>query len=240
MRRILSALALLALGGPVMAQGFKIGPELGATYNTMSQKLGGTTRETNYQVGFRVGVVSDIKFAEQFALQPGLFLSVNNGTESYYERYYRTAAGVPTSDHDRRNYQFTALQLPVYAMFKTGKEFDDHHFFFGIGPSFNYAISGNFKQEYTNTLNGKSLVKRYDYTLPIGYDKVNDKLRPFDISANVTIGYEMPAGLFFRAYYGLGLLNVAPGGDSDNCFRNSGGGLSIGFLFKTSRKAHWE
>src|SRR5690606_10576384 len=110
---------------------------------------------------------------------------------------------------------------------------DDHHFFFGIGPSFNYAISGNFKQEYTNTLNGKSLVKRYDYTLPIGYDKVNDKLRPFDISANVTIGYEMPAGLFFRAYYGLGLLNVAPGGDSDNCFRNSGGGLSIGFLFKT-------
>jgi hypothetical protein len=65
-------------------------------------------------------------------------------------------------------------------------------------------------------------------------------MRRFDISANVTVGYETPFGLYFRAFYGLGLLNVAPAGNSDNCLRHSGGGLSIGFLFKTSDRPHWQ
>lgn len=231
MKKILSIVALLGLGATAVAQDIKVGPEIGATYNTMWQKLNGDSRETNYQFGFRVGGVADFQFNEYFSIQPGLFLSVNNGTESYYERFYKTGSGLPTSEKDRRNYQVTYLQLPVYALYKTGKEYDDPHFFVGIGPSFNLAVGGTFKQEYTTALNGVDIPKRYDYSMPFGNDRVRDRMRRFDLSANITAGYEMPFGLFFRAYYGLGLLNVAPSGNSDNCFRNSGGGLSVGFLF---------
>lgn len=234
MNKILSIIALSAAGATATAQDIKVGPEIGANYVTMSHKLNGVSHETNYQVGFKAGGVVDFQCNEFFSLQPGLFLSVNNGTESFHERFYQTGSGMPASEKDRRNYQITYVQLPVYAMYKTGKEYDDPHFFIGIGPSFNYGVGGRFKQEFTSTLNGVDVPKRYDYAIPFGNDRVKDRLRPFDISANVTIGYEMPSGLFFRAFYGLGLLNVAPGGNSDNCFRNSGGGLSVGFLFNTT------
>jgi hypothetical protein len=240
MKKFLSIITFIGLGASAMAQTIKVGPEVGATYVTMSQKLNGASRETNYQLGFKVGGIVDIQLNDYFSLQPGLFISANNGTESKYERFYKSGAGLPTSDYDRRNYQTTYIQIPVYALYKTGKEFDDPHFFFGIGPYFAYGIGGRFKQDYTNTLNGVDITKRYDYTMPFGNDRTKDKLRPFDLGANVTIGYESPMGLLFRAYYGIGFLNIAPSGNSDNCFRNQGGGLSIGFLFKTSNRPHWQ
>lgn len=233
MKKILHTIALLGLGTAAMAQDIKVGPEVGATYGTMSQKINGVSRETNYQFGFKIGGVADFRFNESFSIQPGLFLSMRNGTESNYERFYKTGAGLPTSDHDRRNYEITYLQLPVYALYNIGEYDDEPRIFFGIGPSFNYAIGGRYRQEFSTRLNGIDRPTRYDYSMSFGNDKVDDQLRPFDISANVTVGYEMPFGLYFRAFYGVGLLNVAPSGDSDNRFRNSGGGLSIGFFFKT-------
>jgi len=232
-------MTLLGISGIAGAQDIKVGPEIGANYVTMSQKLNGESRETNYQLGFRIGGVADFQFNEYFSLQPGLFLSVNNGTESYYERFYKSGSGMPASDKDRRNYGITYLQLPVYALYKTGKEYDDPHFFFGVGPSFNYGIGGNFKQEFTSTLNGIERPARTDESISFGNSRTKDQLRPFDISANVTIGYELPLGLYFRAFYGLGLLNVAPDGNSNNRFRNSGGGISVGFLFRTSSGPRW-
>ena len=237
---MLSLVAFVGLASSAIAQTIKVGPELGATYNTMFQKINDQSRETNFQVGFKVGGVADFQFGDHFSLQPGLFLSVNNGTESYYQRSFKTGAGTPSSEQDRRNYQVTYLQLPIYAMYKTGKEFDDPHFFIGIGPSVNYAIGGRFKQEFVNSLNGVPVPKRYDYSIPLGNDRVKDRLRPFDLAANVTVGYETPFGLFFRGYYSIGLLNVAPSGNSENCFRNSGFGLSAGWLFKTSDRPHWQ
>lgn len=240
MRKILSVIALLGLGTQVMAQDIKVGPELGATINTMSQTIGGTNYSTNYRFGFRVGGVVDYQFTEAFSIQPGLFLSLNNGTQSHYQNNFQTGTGFPASTTDNRTYNITYLQLPVYALFKTGIEYDDPHFFFGVGPSFNLGIGGQFDQEYISTLNGTGIPNRYDYSIPYGNDKTTDKLRRFDISANATVGYEMPNGLFFRAYYGVGMLNIAPGGGSDNTFRNSGGGISIGFLINATHNSHWK
>ncbi len=243
MKKILTIGLLLTCSMATRAQSIKeikVGPEVGALYSTMHQKINGVTRETNYQLGFKVGAVVDLKIDDQFALQPGLFLSAGNGTESFYERYYKTGAGTPASEHDRRNYKITYVQLPVYALYKTGKEFDDPHFFFGIGPSFNYAIGGNYKQEYITTLNGLERPTRKDMSLRLGNNRAMDNLRRFDLAANVMAGFEAPSGLFFRAHYSIGILNVAPGGNSNSRLRNSHVGLSIGFLFKTSDRPHWE
>lgn len=239
MKRFLSVIALLGLGSATMAQDIKVGPEIGATFNTMSQTISGVDYSTNYQLGFKIGGVVDYQFTEAFSIQPGLFLSINNGTESHNENFYKTGSGVPSSETDRRNYNITYLQLPVYALFKTGKEFDDPHFFIGVGPSFNMGIGGRYKREYIYTTNGIPRPTRYDDALDYGNNRLNDNLRRFDVSANATLGYELPVGLFFRAYYGVGLLNVAPGASYDNNFRNSGGGISVGFLFNATHNPRY-
>jgi len=231
---------MLGLGASAMAQDIKIGPEVGATYNTMSQTIQGKNYSTNYQFGFKAGAVADFNFNKSFSIQPGLFVSINNGTESNYQNFFKSESGVPQSTTDHRNYDITYLQLPVYALFKTGKEYDDPHFFIGVGPSFNMGIGGTFKQEYTNTLNGVGIPTRYEYSIPYGNDRAEDKLRRFDISANATLGYELPIGLYFRAFYGIGLLNVAPGSAYDNSFRNSGGGISIGWFFNVTNNPHYQ
>lgn len=240
MKTTIRTLALLLLGAPAFAQNIKIGPELGGIYTTMSQKIDGESRETNFQFGARAGVAADFQICDNFSIQSGLFLSFNNGTESNYMKSYRLGSGQPASERDERNYSITYLQMPIYAVYKTGVEFDDPHFFFGIGPSINYAVGGRYKEVSTHTLNGQSLPNRYDYALPLGYDAHTDKLRPFDIGANATVGYEAPSGWFVRAHYSLGLLNIAPGGNADNVSRTMGGGLSVGFLFKAVNKPRWE
>lgn len=236
MKKILSIIGLLSLGSAALAQDIKVGPEVGATLNTMSQTVNGNDYSTNYQLGWKVGGTVDIQFNQSFSLQTGLSLSMNNGTESRYEQFYKTGAGIPSSETDLRNYSITYLQLPIYALFKTGPEFDDPHFFFGVGPSFNVGVGGRLKREYTYTTNGVDRPTPYDNSVNFGNDRVNDDLRRFDLSANATLGYEMPSGLFFRAYYGIGILNLAPEGGANNAFRNSGGGISVGFFFNVTNK----
>lgn len=242
MKKILSIISFCAIGASATAQiqDLRIGPEVGVNFVTLGQKINGESRETNYQLGFKAGATVDIQFTNNFYLQPAIFLSVNNGSESYYQRNYRTGGGVPYAEKDRRQYQVTQLQVPVYAMYKTDKEFDDPHFFFGIGPSFNLGISGQYSQEYSLGQNGVDRPTRTNTNIRFGNHRTLDHIRRFDLAANATVGYQMPMGLFFRAFYGIGLLNMAPDGDKNNYFRNSGGGLSVGFLFKTFRRNHWE
>jgi len=239
MKKILSILTLIGFGLSTTAQDIKIAPEVGGTYQTMLQKLNGATFETQFQTGFRMGGNVDIGFNKNFSLQTGVFLNTNAGTESYHEKYYSLGSGLPTSDQDSRRYSITYLQVPVYALYKTGKEFDDPHFFVGAGPYFAAAIGGRFQQEYTNILNGNERTNRKDDGISIGNEK-KDQIRPFDLGVQATLGYELPIGLYFRAFYGVGLLNTAPGGGSENNFRNHGGGITVGFFFEMTHKNSWE
>lgn len=231
MNKILSTLILLGISAASFAQPvLKIGAEVGGTFGTMSQKLYGETREIQFQAGFKLGGVLDVGFNDHFSLQPGLFLTTNSGSESNYDKYFSTGAGLPTSDHDYRRYHVTYLQLPVYALYKTADEYSDR-FFAGLGPYLGVAVGGRFEQEYTNTLNGVEIPKRYDKAIAIGYDR-KDEIGRYDFGLQATVGYETLFGLYFRAFYGYGLLNVAPNPDSENAFHNSVGGITVGFFFK--------
>src|SRR5690554_8004962 len=104
MKKIFSIVALVGIGFTTFGQTIKIAPEFGGVYQTMNQKFYGEKRETQYQLGIRVGGVVDIGFSNNFSIQPGAFIQTNSGSESYFEEYYSTGAGLPTSTHDRRNY----------------------------------------------------------------------------------------------------------------------------------------
>lgn len=239
MNKIISLLATVGFAAttsfaqPVL----KVGPEVGGTFMTMSQKYDGTDRETNFQPGFRFGGTLDVAFNNRFSLQTGAFLSLNNGTESNYQNNYSTGGGVPASITDRRRYHITYLQVPVYALFKTGDEYSSH-FFIGAGPYLGIALGGRYQQDFTNTLNGQNIVKRYDYPINIGSTE-KDEIKRIDFGLQATAGFETTFGLFFRVYYGYGLLNISPIADANNIYHQSGGGISIGYFFKTNNKPRY-
>jgi hypothetical protein len=240
MRKIFYTLALLGMGSAAVAQGLKIGPEVGVGMATMYQTIDGDKYDHNYKLNFRAGVALDLRISTSFYLQSGLFISGKNGTETKFQRTYKIGSGLPGIYKDKRDYEVTYLNVPVYFLYKTGKEFDDPHLFFGIGPSFNYAIGGRYNQEFTNGVNGVDRPTFKNHSIDLGNEFKKDNLRAFDIGANVTVGYQTVMGLYFRGYWGIGLLNLTPSGDKDNQIRNFGGGISVGYLFNTSDKPHWE
>jgi len=239
MKKFLCVIVTAGLFVSVADAQIKIGPEAGVILTNMTQKIDGNKYETDYKFGARIGAVVDIPLNRMFYIQPGLSLTANNGTESSFRKYYSSGAGLPTSVDDNREYSVTYLQMPVYFMFKTGKEFDDNHFFVGIGPYLNVAVGGRFKQVYTTTLNGLDRPNYFDRTIKLGDFRQEDDFRYADVGLNAMLGYEFKNGLFFRGYYGIGLLNMAPGGNKDNSFKNMGGGLTIGFLFSTEPRQTW-
>lgn len=239
MKKILSLITVLGISTSLMAQDIKLAPEVGGLYQTMILKLNDEVLETQFQPGLRLGLNLDIGINTNFSIQTGAFVHLNSGTESYHEKNYFLGSGLPTSDKDSRRYHINYLRIPVYALYKTGKEFDDPHFFIGAGPYVSAVIGGRFEQEYTNTLNGEPLTKRYDYALRVGNEE-KDNVKRFDFGVQATIGYEMPFGLYFRGHYGIGLLNVYPGSLNRSHFRNHGGGISVGYFFDLSQRNVWE
>lgn len=239
MKKILNIVAFLGLSASVFAQDLKIAPEVGGTYQTMIQKINDASFETKYQAGLRLGANVDIGLNTNFSIQTGLFLNLNSGAEASFTRNYFLGSGLPAKDQDNRRYHLNYLQIPIYAVFKTGKEFDDPHFFVGVGPYFAAVIGGRFEQEFTNSLNGMDLTKRKDQPISIGTE-LKDDIKPFDLGVQATIGYEIPIGLYIRAFYGIGLLNVFPGKLPDSHFRNHGGGITVGYFFDLTQKNMWE
>ncbi len=227
------------LASQVSAQEISISPELGLTYNGISQKINAESRNATYQFGARVGAMVDFQFGNYFSINPGLLFNINNGGQTYGEGFYYTGSNIPASFHDERTYRFHYLSLPLFFVLKTKNDYNDPHAFFGIGPSANFAIAGQYKQEYRDVVNGRTSVQNNSYSMPYGNNVRFDRARPFDLWANAFVGYQTSFGLYFKAQYGMGLLNLAPQGDANNYIRNSNFGVSVGYKIVARKQYSW-
>lgn len=207
----LSSLMLLTmLSASAQRVRLRAGPEMGINFTNMTARYedidGDDERESgDIKAGVKIGGVVDIGLTRHFAIQPGLFFS---------QKGYRNEIG-------RFDYSFNVnyLEFPINFLYKTSPS-PAGRFFVGGGPYLATAVGGKYEDEDGN-----------DESLDFGDNARNDDLRGFDAGMNITLGYEMPFGLFFRGNYGIGLANIRPDGDSDNSLRNWGFGLSVGFLF---------
>lgn len=233
MNRIILLLAMLISPLFLKAQFVKVGPEIGATYQSMTQKIYGNKYTTDYQMGMQVGAVVDIELHTNFYLQTGLHYKSHVGGLGSFDDHFSTAAGLPTSTHDKRTYALNTLHLPLYAVYKTGEEFDDSKFFVGFGPYLDFHMNGNFKREYTHALNGVGITKKSDDMMKFGTGHQNDYKR-VNFGFELMTGYEFSFGLYIKGFYGAGILNMNPVGNYSNKFMNHGGGLTLGFLIPTT------
>lgn len=189
-------------------------PEIGLNMFSQKQKydvmgLNGT-ESGKILPGARIGVAMDIPIGTHFAVQPGLFYSLNR-TE--FEDYLINGVNITHTIH--------AIQLPAYFLYQSG-ESGEGRFFAGIGPYLSYAVAGKIKTDVP-------LIGASDQDMEFGDDNDDDQ-HAFDIGGSVTIGYELPMGLYFRGGYNLGFANLQPQGDNDNSLKNRSFAISVGYF----------
>src|SRR5690606_14189856 len=99
--------------------------------------------------------------------------------------------------------------------------------------------AGQFKQEYNDEVNGRAAIQEYSYSMPYGNNMRFDKARPFDLWGNAFIAYHTSFNMYFKAQYGIGLLNLAPQGDKNNCMRNTNFGITVGYNIVVKKQYAW-
>lgn len=214
MKKNLLISALLLCAAAASGQ-VSFAPEAGLTLSSQRQKyeiMGQNGTETGKILpGVRLGIVADISVSDHFAVQPGLFYSLNR---TKFEDYLVNGLTVSNTIHN--------IQLPVYFLYQSGSP-NEGRFFAGAGPYFSYAIAGKMKSD-------APLIGENEQDIQFGDDNDDDQ-HPFDIGGSVTLGYTLPMGLYFRGSYNLGLANLQPQGDSDNSLKNTSFSISIGYFF---------
>ncbi|HRP90078.1 MAG TPA: outer membrane beta-barrel protein [Edaphocola sp.] len=213
-----------------------IGIEGGASFNNMTQKINGSYRNNQGQVGYNGGFSVNIplQYGSHFHIKTGLLFDANSGSESNYSSQSATGSGVPIYEEDYRKYRVNSLMLPAYLVYKTGDPIYDHnHLFVGIGAAFAYTVGGQFHQIYTNRLNGNPRTRDNNGApLRIGTGHFKDYY-DFNLGLGATIGCEFSNGMYAKAHYTQFVINTNPLKNSNNVFYASQAGLSIGYYFHT-------
>jgi len=183
----------------------RIAPEVGASFSKIVTDP--STPGSSYVIGPRVGGLVDIALTDNLYLQPGVAWAMK-GVKSEFLGLESTIS---------TNY----IEVPINVMYKLGKE-GSGRFFFGLGPNIGYAISGKMKSK--GSFAGISFDDESDITF--GSDSTD--MKALDFGGNINIGYELPMGLYARAYYQMGFANLANAGVTQ---KNTSFGLAIGYLF---------
>lgn len=208
--RLLTLLLLFA----TTASAQRIGIEAGVNFanQTLSYDdpfLGDERESGDERTGLKLGVVLDYQLEPGFYFQPGLY---------YSQKGFEDFGGI---DEVRIDY----LELPLNLLFKAGNS-RTGRFFAGGGPYLGFALGGEGELQ-----NGR------DFDVNVGED-IDDEVDFIDAGLNLTVGYELPMGVFFRANAALGLANVAPDDLVDNVpvddyrVRNRVFAFTIGYFFR--------
>ncbi len=203
MKKALLSVAALLIAGATFAQ-TKFGIVAGPSFSSYTTKVNGDKETSDLLTNFRAGLTADLQLADEFYIQPSLLYTGKGGKEE--------VLGFDTKA--RINY----LELPINFMYKP--EVGNGNLFIGLGPYFALGLNGT-----NETVINDAVVKS-----DIDFDDDNGFKR-FDAGANFQVGYEMPMGLNFGLFTDLGLVNLWKDGDSDNSFRNTAFGVTVGYKF---------
>jgi hypothetical protein len=197
-KQLLSLAAILALTMNVNAQNTGFALKGGLNISTGKVKANGHSY-SGTGIGFHAGVVNNIPVTENINLQPGALLS-------YKSAKVKDLSGIKIG--------LLTLDIPVMALY------EKNNFFAGIGPSFNFGLTGKYK--YSSD--------KYDL-----FDKDNEgrfSIKRFEIAANIMAGYKLKSGLFFSANFAPGLNNLFSNSKytgRDTNVKTSVIGLSVGY-----------
>jgi hypothetical protein len=212
---------MLLLGISTIAQeteGTSFGVRGGINFQNINGKdASGDKLDNNLVLRFHAGVQANIPVASEFYFQPRLLF---------------TTKGAKTNSFLNSDAEFTInyLELPLSFLYRpllgTG------HFMLGFGPYVAYGLSGKTDINVVG-ISGKRDIKfanEYTGVLPYG-----EYFKRMDYGANLFFGYELQNGFFVQLNTQLGLAKINAKNNTnpnaDTALRNTGFGLSIGYMF---------
>lgn len=205
MKKLFLSAAFVAFGLVSLNAQVKFGAKAGVQLTNL---VGNDDFEGDSKFGFHVGGYANIRFAEQFAFQPELLLSLQG---SKYENE-ETVMGVTAKEEAKWNLIY--LQIPLMLKWYAYEGFNVE-----FGPQVGFNVSA--KEKYEASISGGGISESEEYNEDI------EDIETMDFSLNIGAGYEMENGLNFGIRYGLGLTEILK--DSD--LKNSVIGLSVGYTF---------
>ncbi len=227
--RFLTAILLLASSGVTAQVGF--GPMLGIGVATMKfapslDPIHYTAGTASPILGGMVGGVLDVPMNKHLSFQSGIGLSRKGAVRSF-SYYYNDSFN--ESVHQVLHIAYADVPLMVF--YKTGVQ-GQGRFTAGIGATLSYIVGGR------NLLQDHSVVND---TLTNTSDNVKimtgATILGFDVGLTVVAGYELPTGLFFRAYYTDGNKDIGTGTEID---KNRAFGITAGYIFGKGRNINKE
>jgi hypothetical protein len=213
MKKALLLLGIAAITTQPSFALFKIGPEVGLSFNKMTYSGSGTAGfapTLSSVTGFRAGITTDIGISH-IAVQPGIFYSAKGGTQS--ANFFGLAA---VTLKNKVNY----IEVPVWIQYK--QKLGPGHAFVGLGPSVAMALNGK------TVASGSALGIAADSTYNITFGSDSTDMKKLDYAANFNIGYQLSMGVFVRIFYSLGLANLSNDAAFDT--KNRSFGISVGYL----------
>lgn len=206
MKKVTLSIAALLIAGATFAQttfGVKVGPN----FSSATTKANGDKETSKILTGFAGGVYANLPLAPEFYIQPSLNYEGKGGKDK---------------DNDNVKTRLNYLTLPIDFLFRPEMPNGSGAWIVGVGPYLGYGISG--KTGYTGDNGGSANID------PFKDNDVTDAiLKRFDAGAHIQVGYEMSNGFNIGLNTELGLVNLLNNGDSDNSFRNTSFGVSVGY-----------
>lgn len=200
-----SSLTIILMFVFISLQGqVKFGPKVGVNLSTMTLKSSGISFDPSMQVGFHVGVISEISVTDNLVLQPGIFYSTKGSKfkVSYSQLSYEASIAPSYVD------------IPVNVLYYFGSGKTKISLF--AGPYLAYGISGKSEND--------------GETSDISFGNTdNNDMKPLDFGLNIGVGVNLN-GLVISAQYGLGLANLVPSSTSDGEMKNRVIGISLAYL----------
>lgn len=179
--------------------------------------------------GFHIGGTADIPLSGKFYLQPALQFTTKGFKIDKY--------GQDLSGLDYMQFTSYHLELPVNIVFKP--KVGNGKMLLGVGPYIAYGIGGRWKAgadrfSVTGKLKFKNDISIAD-SANIASSRTVPYTKPFDLGANLLVGYEFNKHFYFHLNGQLGLINIDPTlngvSDETSSMKTVQGGLSIGYKF---------
>lgn len=207
MKKILSIMAVIAIATQttLAQQKTSFGVTAGAISSNYSAKDDEFSLDLDSKVGFTFGILSNIPISRSLSFQPAINY-VQKGCSA-------EDGGVKTTL--KLNY----LELPLNFVYNTPGE--NGHFFIGAGPTVSYGIAAKVKE-------GDSEEK-----LHFGSND-GDDVKPFEVGANILMGYQTASGFNIAANYNRGLNNISVDGSTKE--HNYYFGLRLGYMLTGKSK----
>jgi hypothetical protein len=227
MKRLL-LISILLLCTTVLSAQVGIGPEAGIGMSTMyfSPVRGFTNSSSSSLLSWRAGAVVDVRLNKNIYLQSGLRFATK-GQSRKFSFYFSDSLNEAVEQTLTLNY----IELPIAIIYKTGQQ-GKGRFFAGLGSSPSYLLGGRNKLQANGKYNDTAFATSFNRKIIAG-----NPVAQFDIGLEISAGYELATGLFFKAYYTVGMRDIGLGDEID---KNRIWGIAAGYFFGKGRNINQE